>query len=96
MNGKQVKLLRSQIRNVVQELFPQILTEELTTKAFSAVSQATNERLTKIEGHIKGVLESMENRSKEVQGFIMREAAAQLAKPQAATQEASAESSEQK
>ncbi len=69
MNGKNVKLLRSQIRNVVQEILPEILTTDL----FTNVSKEMHKRLDNVTVEVRETLKNLDDRSKTVQDYIVRQ-----------------------
>lgn len=69
MSQSQVKELRKQIRNVVQELLPEILTAEL----FQQLAKTNQEVLSRIKRDIEKTLSDIDGRQKDVQSFIMRE-----------------------
>lgn len=72
MNGKQVKLLRSQIRNVMQEILPEIMAGEM----FKDLQKVNAQRLEVISKEVRETLTQLEERSKAVQDFIVRSVAA--------------------
>lgn len=61
MNQKQVKLLRKQIRNVVQELLPAVLTQEVVTSISSELKKEVLSRLDAIDA-----------RQKDITSFVVR------------------------
>lgn len=64
-----LKDLRKQLRNVVQEELPNIVTNELFTK----LQEKNAERLEAISASVRKTLDDMDSRSKDVQNFIMRQ-----------------------
>lgn len=71
MSGKQTKLLRNQLRGIVQELLPSLMTEE----QFKNLNDIINARLLKLEGDVKKTLHEMNERQKDTMGYLVRQAA---------------------
>lgn len=68
-----VKLLRKQLRNVVQEQLPALLKAELSEAISKELTAAQNGRLDKIEAFCQDQLGKMDKRAKAVQGFMMNQ-----------------------
>lgn len=70
--GKQaeVKQLRAQVRNVVKELLPEVLSFELET----ALYKKLEDRLKDLEAHVKKTVHEMNERHKDTMGYIVRQA----------------------
>lgn len=64
--SSELKELRSQLRNVVKELLPEVLTAEVLMKII-------NERLDKIERDNKAVMQEMNERHKNTMGYLVRQ-----------------------
>jgi hypothetical protein len=62
------KDVRKQIRNVCQEL----LTDELTKVILEAVMKRMNERMDLIANNARQTLQDIDNRSKDVQSYVLR------------------------
>lgn len=71
-----VKLLRKQLRNICQEILPEVLTNEMVKAQTEGVITAMNGRLDKITEHIQQTLDQVDQRSKDVQSYIVRQSAA--------------------
>jgi hypothetical protein len=71
MGDKNVKLLRKQVRNVVKELFPQILNNELVEAVHKKLAENINGRLTAMGNKIEKELEEINTRSKDVQAYVV-------------------------
>ncbi len=67
------KDLRKQIRNVTQELLPEILTKELQTAVYAELKNHIEFKLRQIDDNIRASLAAMEARQKDVQGLLLRE-----------------------
>lgn len=67
------KLVREQIKNVLDEKLPEILQEEVIKAISKKVDEHLVARLKQIEGHIGETLKRIDERSKDVQSFIVRE-----------------------
>lgn len=73
MGNKNVKELRAQVRNVTQELLPELLQSEVFKDLYSRLQNEMLIKLTEIELNIKTVLGQIDDRSKNVQTFIMNQ-----------------------
>ncbi len=69
--ANQAKLLRSQMRQIVKELFPEIVSSELYAK----IEKQNKEQLEFLFNLVKGTLSRVEERQKDLQSLIMREVA---------------------
>lgn len=72
MNGKQVKLLRGQIRNVVKELFPEVMTLEMAETVRKELSKRIDEHFDILSKQVKTSLEEINDRTKKTQDFLVR------------------------
>jgi hypothetical protein len=68
----ELKTLRKQLRNIAQEMLPTILTQEVVEAIGKTLSQKLETRVDAIDKHIKTALNAIDERSKEVQSFIVR------------------------
>jgi len=62
------KLVRSQLRQIAKELLPEILTQAL----YAEIGKEVTARLNEIQANIKENLERIDQRSKDVQSYIVR------------------------
>ena len=62
------KELRKSLRNVVQELYPEIITKELEDALFKALEI----RVKKLEEDVRKQMHEMNERHKDVMGFLVR------------------------
>jgi hypothetical protein len=76
-----MKDLRKQLRNVVQEILPEVLNAELVTSSHKAVTLKMEARLDAISKYITGQMETIDQRSRDVQDFIIRASAPQPQAP---------------
>jgi hypothetical protein len=83
MSQKNVKDIRKQLRNVVQEQMSDVLTNELIAKAMEEVEAKLRAvfgaRLEAINDSILSQLRSMDDRAKDLQQFILNQATAEIA-----------------
>lgn len=69
-----VKLIRKQIKNVLDEQGKALFTNEIYDAAFKQLQAEIKSRLDSIESHIKDVLGQLDARQKDMQSFLVREA----------------------
>lgn len=81
MGDNNAKLLRKQLRNVVQEILGEVLTSELVTEVEKRLVERQDARMTGLAHAIREVVAKVDERSKEVQGYLIRAATPQA--PQA-------------
>lgn len=72
MGDRVFKAIRQQLRNVVKEFLPEVLTQELKTEISGDLAKEIGARLTAIEGDVKKTMEEMNQRSKDVQSYLVR------------------------
>ena len=72
MSDKQYKLIRKQLRNVVQEALPNILTQDLVTTMRNDLLARVDVRLDDITKAVKSKLDEMDTRSKNIQSYVLR------------------------
>lgn len=84
MNSKNVKDIRKQLRNVAQELLPDVLKQELFTAMSEQIEKNLREifgaRLEGINDSIMSQLKQMDERSKDLQQFMLNQVQAELGK----------------
>ena len=64
------KEVRNQIRNIIKE--EDFLTAEILALIESRVSKKVEERLNRIDAHLRSQLETIDQRSKDMQSYIVR------------------------
>lgn len=73
MSDKQVKLLRKQIRNVVQEILPGVLTQEMRNSIYEQLNSTLSTQLKQISDHVKSTLDAIDQRAKDLQSYAVRQ-----------------------
>lgn len=81
MSDKNIKLIRKQIHNVVQGLLPTVLSAELVSAIHKSVAEQVEQRLNVIATHMKTTLEKIDERSKEIQAYTIRNTTAPTVTP---------------
>ena len=76
MSNSTVKDIRKQIKNVVQDLLPGILQQELSKAVFEQVVSTLKVQLAAMENDVKTSLEDMQQRQKDVLGYLVRQSTA--------------------
>lgn len=66
------KELRKQLRNVVQDLLPDLIKSELGAAIHKSVSGIIQMRLDVMMKEIQNTLQTIDQRSKDVQGYLVR------------------------
>lgn len=66
------KELRKSLRNVVQELLPDLMKSEMAESIRKELANQVQARLDIIVKEIKATLEQIDQRSKDVQGYLVR------------------------
>lgn len=76
------KDIRKQVRNVVQEILPELLQSEVFKELYDQLEKKMIKQLEDIKVEIRQTLALIDQRSKDVQSFIMNQVQAELAKGQ--------------
>lgn len=63
------KDLRKQLRNVIQALLPELLTNEI----LSAIREQNHKEIKKIEEDVKKTMHEMNERQKDTLGYLVRQ-----------------------
>lgn len=71
-NQANLKAYRKQIRNLAQELLPEMVKDEL----FKALSAQIHAQVEQISANVKFTLKSIDERSKDIQSYIVRQSTA--------------------
>lgn len=77
MSDKNLKAIRGQVRQIVKEL----LSDELVDARQKEIAALVNKRLDAIDAFIKAQVSEMQERSKEVQSYVVRNLALNQVKP---------------
>lgn len=72
-NSKQIKEIRGQVRQVVQEQLPAVLSAELQSALYKQIAGELTAKLQVIDQELKRQLKEIDDRAKDVQSFLMRE-----------------------
>lgn len=82
--SSELKKMRGQVRQIVQELHPELVKSEAfqthakdfrekQVEAFKTIREAEDRRLDALEENVKGQMTKMNERSRAIEGFLMRE-----------------------
>lgn len=71
--ANQAKVLRGQLKQIVLDLLPNILTEELKTRIYTELANMIQVRLQGIESEVKSTMNEINNRSKDAQDYLVRQ-----------------------
>lgn len=77
----QVKMLRGQLRQIVKEMLPDILSNSLKSEIFKTLQIDIMSRLTKIESDITLSLEKLDQRQKDSLGYLIRQTTTNISTP---------------
>lgn len=67
------KDIRKQIKNVIQSELPELLNKELSTAAYKQLSAEIQTKLSMIELEVRNTLKQIDERSKDIQDYIIRQ-----------------------
>lgn len=81
MNSKEVKQVRGQIRQIIKELMPEILKGETLVAANKDLTKLINARLDALTAHVQESLKVMDERSKEISSYMVRNTVPQAPAP---------------
>lgn len=73
MSDKNAKAIRSQVRNVVKEILEEVLAKEMIMKIEQDLRMEQKSRLDQVFEMVKGTLQRIDDRQKDIQSLIMRE-----------------------
>jgi hypothetical protein len=90
------KELRKQLRNVVQEQLPDLLKSELGNALHKDLSHIIQTRLNVVIKNIQETLEQIDQRSKDIQGYIVRQSLNPISTPATTLETSGANLNEQK
>ena len=74
-----IKLIRGQIRQIVKEILPDVLSSEYSNALYKKLSAEIQGKLTQIEANVTETLKRIDERAKDLQMFMMRQALQQQA-----------------
>lgn len=72
MGDKQAKLIRGQLRQIVKELLPEILTTESFMSLQKTLDTRLNNKVDNITRMVRDALEKLDQRSKDMQSYVVR------------------------
>lgn len=72
MSEKNVKFLRGQVRQVVQSLLPEVFNAETTKAMEKVLITRMDSRLSDLTNKIETALKTMDDRSKDIQQYVVR------------------------
>lgn len=81
MNSKEVKDIRKQLKNVAQAIAPTILANEAGVLMYKQLMAAVEGRLKNIELNIAETLTKIDERSKDLQAYAMRQISSMMPLP---------------
>ena len=70
----ETKEVRKQLRNIFQELAPEVLSQEVVEKMYRKLEESLNIRLTALETQVRDVLERLDKRQQDTLGYLIRAA----------------------
>lgn len=70
--SNQAKQLRGQLRQIVQEQMPSLLNSALVKDIEAAIEARVNQRLDGITQTVKSTLDRIDERSKDIQSYVLR------------------------
>lgn len=71
--SNQAKLLRSQLRQLVKEILPELLSSELRSEMHQKLAVEVQKRLDNVTKNVKDTLETIDQRSKDIQSYLVRQ-----------------------
>lgn len=72
MSDKGIKQIRGQLRQIVQDLLPGILAQELTAAIQKKMLEEVNRQMTNIGAEARVTLQQIDSRQKDFQGYLHR------------------------
>lgn len=91
MNSKEVKQVRGQVRIAVKEELPDLLKGAAMVAINKDLTKLINARLDALTEHVDKALKAIDERSKEVQSYLVRNTAPQAPTPSTETPAVSTE-----
>lgn len=73
MSDKQVKLIRGQLRQLIKEMLPELLSEELKSAMHQKLAVEVQKQLDNLKENMKNTLNTIDERSKDIQGYLVRQ-----------------------
>jgi hypothetical protein len=71
--SNQAKVLRSQLRQIIKEILPELLSAELKSAMHEQLRVEVQKRLDNVTENVKNTLDTIDQRSKDIQGYLVRQ-----------------------
>lgn len=71
--SNQAKLVRGQVRQIVKEILPEVLAAELRAELYKNLATSLQAQLKNVEAQVKATLDQLDQRSKDIQGYLVRQ-----------------------
>lgn len=81
MSDKNFKAIRKQIRNVVKEFLPDVLSTEYTASIHKRLSEELTQRMDVIANGARETLKNIDERQKDFQNYVVKEISKHSALP---------------
>lgn len=75
MSDNNIKALRKQLRNVVQDELAGVLSQEVISNISKQLTVHVDSRLDAIAKHLKDTLDRIDARTTDLQGYVIRQSA---------------------
>jgi hypothetical protein len=69
MDSRTAKQLRGQMRQIIQEMLPNLLTHEV----LKAIKESNDVMVKSLEKHVKETMKEMQERQKDTLGYLVRQ-----------------------
>lgn len=86
MNSRDVKQIRSQLRQIAKELLPESLATAIATEQYARLQKEIYGKLQVIQAQVTETLTRLDERSKEMQMFVARQVASGVPVPETLTE----------
>lgn len=73
MGDKNAKEVRKQLRAIVEEILPSVLESAVLKEVLKKLHEENMSRMDKIDGHVAQVLGVVNERSKDMMGYLVRQ-----------------------
>lgn len=71
MSERNFKTLRKQARNIIQELIPSLLQNELVDAVHKKLAESINTKLNKMNTSVEAQLKEIQDRQKDIQAYVV-------------------------
>ena|SRR5271166_2138481 len=76
-----LKQIRGQLRQIVKDVFPVLLTEELKSAAYADLKKIITGRLDAVQKDVENTMNEINQRSKDAQDYLVRNVSAPVPMP---------------